>query len=380
MTDGTLLFTLDTTSLQSLLERYSLPKRTIESGENKGDTPSYIQKAAARWRETRIPAIYRGEIPSITNLLSAPPSEEQNRLDEFWTVQQTALTFFNIRDYAEFLPGRLLIYQLLRERVLDTIGNTILGDRSLELAAGSGTLSQQIVAELNRKAESNGEMLALRADLVDWSAGGLDYARVLAEIFGTERYINTILADMFEFDPGTKRYGLVSSSGVVEHLSPGEQQRFVDKMVETTAPGGYVVVAHPNANSPLYQAAKRGQALIGAQEGTNIYNYPDSVRNEVDIEGLFKAAGLILHAHSGVSLAPSRVDEQLCIDTSELYQGMLGLTVTHAGTQPIHDRGCMEFWARQERELSDRLGPTEFDKVMREYGRCIYAIGKKEVA
>ncbi|MBI2134391.1 methyltransferase domain-containing protein [Candidatus Woesearchaeota archaeon] len=290
--------------------------------------------------------------------------DDTTQWDIFWAREMAAAKMaigIGGIDYQQFLPGRHFMYGLLADSIASLVkdgnGGNLKGKKIAEFGGGSGIglilLAQQGAFVTN----------------LDTSRMGLEFSRYLAQHHRVENMIDLVPGSFYEapFEPG--RFDAVYNAGVFEHLENDQARQLLGEMTRTTKPGGYVVIAIPNVNSPFYTHLREKEKSVYDRFKQIFARLPwEERRHTFDFRRLMEDAGLDFIKEDGLLIPPSQEVKKSTIPEKDFP--IFNTYLPHGSYRDIGS--IISSW---------KVFHTEVDPAFRmKYGWAIYAVGQKRAA
>jgi len=178
--------------------------------------------------------------------------------------------------------------------------------------------------------------------------------------------------DFYDTGFDTDRFDVAYNAGVFEHLGDDQASELLREMTRITKPGGYVVIAIPNVESPFYKAMQEGEKNIYRNFKDLFARLPwEEKRRTFDFEKLMTDASLDFVKEDGLLIPPSAEVKMKDIkrippDHAAIFENYL------SPDPPTSIGGILSNW----RGLHGSVD-SNFRRI---YGWSIYAVGQKKAA
>ena len=282
--------------------------------------------------------------------------DDTTRWDIFWAGEYAAALASigtSSHSYRNFLPGRHLMYELLSDQVINLSPSQ--GSRVVDVGSGSGL-------SLLRLARQGMEPIGL-----DTSRVALKFAQYLSEHYEVKDRIHLARGDFHKLPLRSDSFDVAYNSGVFEHLQVQEARELINEMARVVKPGGYVLIAVPNADSPFYKNLQEKERTTYAKFKDKDYvRLPwETRRFRHDLKDLVQGASLRFIKGDGLQIAPSRP-----LKKGDLRPEDLEFFAEYLSDEPITKIGNkIAVWKRLEGNASPEQRMC--------YGWSIYVVGQK---
>lgn len=336
-------------SLEDRLEHSIVPRKAFEVLDLQGETPVTCTEEAISFAKLYLKA----------HDIDSTETDDVTHWDVFW-ARELAAAQMVMGDrglpYQSFLPGRQLMYELLADSIASLFNEN------------DNQLSDSEIAEIGGGSGIGLALLAQKGAMVtnlDSSVMALEFSRYLAIQHKVEHMLNTVQGDFYGTGIDSDRFDVVYNHGVFEHKEVNADN-LLSEMIRITKPGGYVVIAIPNEQSPFYTGlSKKHDAVYKKFKGAMALMPWHYHRRNVDIKGLMESASLDVVREDGLLIPPSekiRMKDILDADIPTFEKYLLPDPPASLGSILSNWRGFH--------------GSTDSSFRMR-YGWAIYAIGQK---
>jgi len=307
-----------------------------------------------------------------------PPEPRWDEIDRYWAGEHAAFMMSQKLHYMQFLPGKYFTYKVLTDILgyaFQEANIVIKGAKVAEVGCGSALWSLMLAQR------------GVEPSLFDKSYCGLEYAKFLAG----PAHFNVRLKEFRQGDfyslpsEWTGYFDAVVAGGVLEHLSPLDQNRYLKEAFRILKPGGIIAFTMPNPHSPLnissdtrkswfFDAIKRIGNWLYTIPLPMVYNKEGGLRlmNEMTT-----ANGFVVQEEDAVLLAPSTPLERRFIKGNPIAEGFYGRIETMCNGDLINPEedgkarveALIHFWDM----IGESLRPEERIKI----ARWMYIVGRK---
>ncbi len=303
-------------------------------------------------------------------------------MDRYWAGEHAAF-MLSRKQYIEFLPGKYSTYQTLTDIVdknLKKEGVGIKGAKIAEIGCGSALWSLMLAQR------------GAKVYLFDKSVCALEYAKFLAG----GSYFGVKIAEKEQVKQGdfyklpeewAGFFDAVIAGGVLEHLSPEDQNRYFKEVFRILKPGGLTAFTTPNTKSPLNISSDNKKSwFYKAIQAVGKYTYIIPLPMGYHKEGGEREMGSMLkdnhliveESNDAVFLAPSAPIEKKLIKGNEIAERFYtdienmckGGLINPSKDGPERVKALIEFWSR--------MGASLTVEERKQIARWVYAVGKKE--
>ena len=196
----------------------------------------------------------------------------------------------------------------------------------------NGNLNDRRIAEFGGGSGIGLISLAQRGAHVtnlDSSKMALDFSKYLAEHHKVENMLSRIEGNFYDAPFGKDEFDVVYNAGVLEHLDDTQAEKLLREMTSATKPGGYVVVAIPNENSPFYKGLQKKERDIYKQFRKIFVRLPwEETRRTFDFRQLMGAVDLTFVKEDGLLIPPSEKVKTKDITKEDIFAALRFASLT----------------------------------------------------
>src|SRR3989344_4075743 len=342
-------------SLEERLANSILPRKAFEVYGQTGETPITCTPEVIEVADTYLDK----------NGIDKTKKDDKTQWDIFWAREMIAAKIV-IADrgitYREDLPGRHFMYDLLADSIISLLNSN----------GNNGNLNDRRIAEFGGGSGIGLISLAQRGAHVtnlDSSKMALDFSKYLAEHHKVENMLSRIEGNFYDAPFGKDEFDVVYNAGVLEHLDDTQAEKLLSEMTSATKPGGYVVVAIPNENSPFYKGLQKKERDIYKQFRKIFVRLPwEETRRTFDFRQLMGAVDLTFVKEDGLLIPPSEK-----VKTKDITKEDITIFEKYLSPDPYQS---------VDSAISNWLGfhGSVDASFRRKYGWSIYAVGQKKAA